>query len=107
MTREPVSLPAGTSYPDLKIVKIFTQKPGRGADLTNAVNVKSVDSDDHDGGVIVTGVEGDKIFNIITTKKTAQIKMIDELGNIEDEFVTNVAPRFSNNELIIINVEEL
>lgn len=106
-TRETVSLPAGISFPDLKVVKIFTQKPGRGADLTNVIDVKSIDSDDHDGGVIVTGTEGDKNFNIITTKKTAQIKMIDNLGNIEDEFITNVAPRYSNRELIIIHVEEL
>jgi hypothetical protein len=106
-TREPITLSAGNSFPELSKVKIFIQKPGRGADLTNVVNVISVDSDDHDGGVIVTGTEGDKNFNIITTKKTAQVRMIDELGNIENEFITNVPPRFNNNELILIHVEEL
>lgn len=107
VARKTVSLSSGSSFPNLSKVKIFIQKHGRGADLMNVVNVDSVESDDHDGGVIVTGSENNKIFNIVTTKKTAQVRIIDDIGNIENEFVTNVPPRYNNNELIIIHVEEL
>ena len=71
--------------------------------------MKSVDSDDGDGGAILTGSEDDKTFNIVTNKKSAQVKMIDQQGNVENDFVTNISPRFdgSTGELTIIQVEEL
>jgi hypothetical protein len=99
----------GTSFNGLKNVKVFLQRPGRGADLSHLINLKSVDSDDGDGGAILTGSEDDKTFNIVTNKKSAQVKMIDQQGNVENDFVTNISPRFdgSTGELTIIQVEEL
>ncbi len=109
-TRRTVDLSTkSSSYADIKQVKVFIQRHGRGADLAHVIKTKTVDSDDGDGGVILSGIEGEKNFNITTNKKSAQVKMIDSQGNIENDFVTNIAPRFDDNnkELTIIHVEEL
>jgi len=109
-TRKPIDLSSREpSYPDVKQVKVFIQRHGRGADLAHVIKAKNIDSDDGDGGVILSGTEGEKIFNIVTNKKSAQVKTIDSQGNIENDFVTNIAPRFDseNKELTIIHVEEL
>lgn len=100
---------AGNSFPDLEKIKIFHQKFGRGADLIHQVDLKRIDSDDGDGGVILTGIENDKVFNIITNKKTAQVRLIDRTGQEENNFVTSVEPRFDPNtkELSIIQIDEL
>ena len=99
----------GNSFPELQKIKIFHQKFGRGADLIHQVDIKRIDSDDGDGGVILTGSEDDKIFNIITNKKTAQVRLIDKTGQEENNFVTNVEPRFDpeSKELSIIQIDEL
>lgn len=99
----------GNSFPDLKKIKIFHQKFGRGADLVHQVDLKRIDSDDGAGGVILTGSENDKLFNIVTNKKTAQVKLIDRTGQEENNFVTNVEPRFDpeTKELSIIQIDEL
>jgi hypothetical protein len=108
-TREPTSISTGDSFPGIKRVKLFIQKPGRGADLANLINVSRIDSDDGQNGSIISGSEGEKTFNIATTQKTAQVKMIDSQGNIENDFVTTVAPRYDSGsgELTIIHVETL
>lgn len=108
-TREQSTSNKGDSFPGIKQIKVFVQKPGRGADLMNMINVSSVDSDDHEGGAIISGNENDRNFHVSTTKKSAQIKTIDRLGNIENDFVTNIEPRFDpkSGELTIIHVEEL
>lgn len=108
-TRQPTSITTGNSFPGVKHVKVFIQRPGRGADLTNMINVSRVDSDDGESGAIISGVDGDKTFNIATTKKTAQVKTIDSQGNLENDFVTNVSPRYDadKKELTIIHVEQL
>ena len=50
-----------------------------------------------------------KNFHMTTTKKSAQIKTIDDQGQLENDFVTNVAPKFDRDsgELTIIHVEQL
>ena len=108
-TRKPVSIGGGDSFPRVNKVKIFIQRPGRGADLAHVIDIKSVDSDNHDGGVMITGTEGDRLFNINTTKVNAQVRVIDSQGNIENEFVTNVQPKYDSNtrELSVIHVEAL
>lgn len=108
-TRKPVTISTGDSFPGLKNVKIFIQKPGRGADLSNIINVKSIDSDNGDGGAIISGTEHDKMFHLVTTDKNAQVKTIDKQGALENDFVTTVAPRYDENkgELTIIHIEHL
>ena len=108
-TRQPISLGSGDSFPQLKRIKIFIQRPGRGADLAHTIEIKSIDSDNHDGGVVITGTEHDKLFNVITTKTNAQVRVIDSQGNVENDFVTSVKPKYDTNtkELSIIHVEAL
>lgn len=108
-TRKKVTLSTGDSFPKIKRVKIFIQRPGRGADLAHTINIKSIDSDNHDGGAFITGTEHDKIFNVITTKTNAQVRVIDTQGNVENEFVTAVQPKYDSNtgELSIIHIETL
>lgn len=108
-TRKATTISTGDSYPGLKQIKIFIQKPGRGADLTNIINVKSIDSDNGNGGAIISGDENDRTFHLVTTDKNAQVKTIDQQGTLENDFVTNVAPKFdqSKGELSIIHVEHL
>ena len=108
-TRDTNTSSKGDSFPGLKQIKVFVQKPGRGADLMNMISVSSVDSDDRDGGAVISGNEHDRNFHVSTTKKSAQIKTIDRMGNVENDFVTNIEPRFDPNtgELTIIHVEEL
>ena len=98
-----------TSYPDLSSVKVFIQRPGRGADLTHHIDVSAINSDDGDMNTMLSGSEGERTFNVTTTKDSAQIKTVDKAGNIENEFVTRIKPRFDSDkkELIIIHVEEL
>lgn len=98
-----------TSYPDLDNVKVFIQRPGRGADLIHQINLQSINSDDGDMNTMLTGKEGDKTFNITTTPESAQVKTVDIAGNIENDFVTRIKPKFDSDkkELIIIHVEEL
>jgi hypothetical protein len=97
------------SFPGLERIKVFVQKHGRGADLMHMINVTSVGSDDGDGGTILTGQENDKTFHMSTTKDNAHLKIVDAQGNVENDFVTNVKPRYdtSTNELTIIHVENL
>ena len=100
---------SGESFPGLKKVKIFIQKPGRGADLMHVIDLKTIDSDDSDGGTVISGSESDKNFHMSTTKKSAQVKTVDDQGQLENDFVTNIAPKFdkSTGELTIIHVEHL
>ena len=99
----------GVSYPDLKYVKIFLQKAGRGADLSHYGKVISIDSDDGKGNTIITAKDDNKILNIIVTSSSAQVKIIDDSGYVENEFITNVKPRYSSeqNELSIINIDDI
>lgn len=97
------------SFPGIRTVKVFIQKPGRGADLTYMINVKRVDSDNGSNGVIISGEDGDNMYHVTTTQDGAQVKVIDSKGMIENDFVTRVKPKFdsASKELIIIQVEEL
>lgn len=109
-TRQPIDLSAKSpSFPNIKQIKVFVQRHGRGADLSHVIKTSSIHSDDGDGGVIISGSEGDKNFDVVTNKKSAQVKTIDRQGNIENDFVTNIAPRYDSGrgELTIIHVEEL
>ena len=100
---------SGDSFPGAKFIKVFIQKTGRGADLAHLAKVASIDSDDGDGGTVLTGHDGDKKLHIITTKKNAQVKTVDDIGNIENDFVTTAPVRYDNDlkEIIIIQVEEV
>jgi hypothetical protein len=108
-TRQPTSITTGDSFPGIKTIKVFVQRPGRGADLTNIIDVNRLGSDNGDNGTVISGTEGDKVFDVITTSKGAQIKTYDNENNLENDFVTNIAPRYDSEarELVIIHVEEL
>jgi len=108
-TRQPTSITTGDSFPGIKTIKVFVQRPGRGADLTNIIDVNRLGSDNGDNGTVISGTEGDKIFNVTTTSKGSQIKTYDNENNLENDFVTNIAPRYDSEarELVIIHVEEL
>tara|TARA_B100002019_G_scaffold263569_1_gene251727 strand:- start:1592 stop:2020 length:429 start_codon:yes stop_codon:yes gene_type:complete len=109
VSRQKNTTSSGESFPGLKKIKIFVQKPGRGADLMHMIDLKTIDSDDSDGGTVISGKESDKNFHMITTKKSAQIKTVDDQGQLENDFVTNIAPKFdrTSGELTIIHVEHL
>lgn len=108
--------PGPGTYPGLKYVKIFLQKPGRGASLIHLGNVTEVLSDDGQGNMIITATDHDdpdKILNIsigkVSTSINSLVKVIDKTGRIENEFVTTIKPTYSDSkhELTIINIEEL
>lgn len=92
---------------DIKSVKIFTQQPGRGADLTFHGRNVTVLSDDGDNGIILNAVDNDRVIQIVTTKDSAQVKILGNDGLVIDEFVTNIAPRYGDGEVTIININEL
>jgi hypothetical protein len=100
---------SGTSYPGLDMVKVFHQKRGRGADLIHQIDVSKIESDNGEGGVILSGSDGDKTFDIITNNKNAQVKVYDPTGKLENQFVTSISPRYDTrtNELTIINIDVL
>ena len=108
-TRQPITTLTGDSYPGIKHVKIFIQRPGRGADLAHLVKINSIDSDNGESGAILSGIEGDKTFHMSTTDTNAQVKVVDSQGNLENDFVTTVAPKYASGtgELSIIHVETL
>lgn len=108
-TRQPITTLTGDSYPGIKHVKIFIQRPGRGADLAHLVKINSIDSDNGESGAILSGIEGDKTFHMSTTDTNAQVKVVDSQGNLENDFVTTVAPKYDSGtgELSIIHVETL
>lgn len=99
----------GSSFKGLKFVKIFLQRTGQGADLIHLAKLKSIDSDDGQGSTIITAQEEEDTIHIVISNKSAQVKVVDTQGNIENEFVTNVAPKFDqdNGELTIIHVNEV
>jgi hypothetical protein len=105
----PAINPVGHSFPGAKFCKIFIQQPGRGADLRHLGKVTRIESDDGEGNTVISAEEGDKTLNVVTTESGAQVRMIDSTGKVENEFVTNVAPRFdsSTKEITIIHIEQL
>ena len=92
---------------DIKTIKIFTQQPGRGADLTFFGKNVSVLSDDGDRGMVLNAVDGSRTIQVVTTKDSAQVKIVGQDGLVVDEFVTKIAPRYGDSELVIININEL
>lgn len=108
-TRQPITTLTGDSFPGIKHVKIFIQRPGRGADLAHLVNINSIDSDNGESGAILSGTEGEKSFHMSTTDTNAQVKVVDSQGNLENDFVTTIAPKYDSKsgELTIIHVETL
>lgn len=112
VTRGSVNTNAGEqTFPGAKFLKIFTQKPGMGADMTSLGKITSIDSDDGEGGVILTARDGEKTINatISSPSKQCHIKIISPAGEIEDDFVTNVDARFDSEQkdITIINIQEL
>lgn len=97
------------TYPGAKFVKVFTQKPGRGADLSTLGNIKSIDSDDGQGGVIISAVDGDKGVDVVMADDQCHVKIFDSKGAVEDQFITNIPVRFDEDqkEITIINIQEL
>ena len=83
------------------------QKHGRGADLIHYGKVVSVDSDNGDGGTIISAKDDNKNMHLIISNDAAQVRIIDDSGYIENEFVTNIKPTFNDKVLTIINIEEL
>lgn len=97
------------TYPGVKYIKIFTQRVGRGADLTHLGRVENVLSDDGKGSTILTAIDNDKTLHIVATNNNTQVKVMDSSGRIEDEFVTNVPTRYDSEKsaMSIINIQEL
>ena len=97
------------TYPGARFVKVFTQKPGRGADLSTLGNIKSIDSDDGQGGVIISAMDGEKGVDVVMADDQCHVKIIDSKGAVEDQFITNIPVRFDKEqkEITIINIQEL
>lgn len=97
------------SFPGIKYVKIFLQKLGRGADLIHLGKVENVFSDDGKGSTVISAKEDGHAIDIISTDKSVQVKIIDNTGRIENEFVTNIPAKYDNekNTMTVINIEEL
>jgi hypothetical protein len=97
------------TFPGIKFIKIFLQKAGRGADLIHLGKVIAVDSDDGQGNTIMTAEDSTKMLHITLTGKASQVKVVDDQGRLENEFVTATPIRFDvdKKELTIINIEEL
>ena len=91
----------------IKSVKIFTQQPGRGADLTFHGRSVAVLSDDGDQGMVLNAMDNEHTVQVITTKEGAQVKIVGQDGLVVDEFVTKIAPRYGDGEITIININEL
>lgn len=112
VTREPVNTNSGkASFPGARFLKIFTQKPGMGADMTMLGKISSVDSDDGEGSVILTAQDGDKTINATISSQSRQchIKVLSGIGEIEDDFITSIPARFDSEQkdITIINIQEL
>jgi hypothetical protein len=109
ITRELEGPSTGDSFPGAQYVKIFIQKIGRGADLAHLARINSIDSDNGDGGAVISGEDGDKKIHIITTKDSTQVRVVDIAGAIENDFITPTPTRYDNNskEITIIQVEEV
>jgi hypothetical protein len=112
ITRVPVNTNSGeSSFPGARFLKIFTQKPGMGADMTMLGKISSVDSDDGEGSVILTARDGDKTINatISSPSKQCHIKVLSDTGEIEDDFITSIPVRFDSEQkdITIINIQEL
>jgi hypothetical protein len=105
----PAINPVGHSFPGAKYCKIFIQQPGRGADLRHLGKVNRVESDDGEGNTVISSSEQNITLNVVTTETGAQVRIIDSTGRVENEFVTNIAPRFDNStkEITIIHIEQL
>lgn len=99
----------GISFPEIETAKVFIQRPAGGADLKYFVDITAVDSDDGDSGTVISGRDGEKQVNIITTKRSVQVRVIDSAGMVEDDFVSSIPPKFdvNNKELTIIQIEQV
>ena len=91
----------------VRTVEIFSQKKGRGADQTFKSKECSVLSDDGNLGMVLNAKNDSKKIHVITTKDSADVKVVSPDGLIEDEFITKMAPRISDGTLTIINIEEV
>lgn len=99
----------GPSFKGLKYIKIFLQRNGQGADLIHLAKLKTIDSDDGEGSTVITATEDEDTIQIVSSKKSTQVKVVDSQGNIENDFVTRVAPKFDDEsgELTIIHVNKV
>ena len=106
--REDSKISTGTTYPGLKFVKIFKQMKGRGADMAYLGKVQSIDSDNGEGGVIMTATEGDQTIHVATTDDNADITVSID-GETIEKFKTTTPVRFDSEskELTIIQTEEV
>lgn len=100
---------SGPSFGEIKMIKIYKQRMNAGADLIFLGKDVVVDSDDGNGGTVLTARESGKMIHVATTKSNAQVKVVGVDGKIEDEFTTTLPPKFNNerSELIIIQVEQI
>jgi len=107
--RVPTGVSTGNSFPGAKFIKVFIQRIGRGADLTHLAKIDSIDSDDGNGGAILTGEDGDKQLHITTTKDSTQVRIVDKTGTIENDFITTTPVRYDDKskEITVIQVEEV
>ena len=109
MQRIPSLNSSGHSYPEAKFCKVFVQRPGGGADLTYFGKITGIDSDDGQGNTIITAKDGERVLNVITTKSNAQVRVISNTGEVDDEFITSIPARFdpSSKDITIIKIEDL
>ena len=100
---------SGPSFGDIEMIKIYKQRMNAGADLIFMGKDVVVDSDDGNGGTVLTAKESGKMIHVATTKSNAQVKVVGVDGKIEDEFTTTLPPKYNNerSELIIIQVEQI
>lgn len=105
---EDSKISTGTTYPGLKFVKIFKQLKGRGANMAYLGKLRSVDSDNGSGSVIMTAVDGEQTLHVASADGRAEVKVSTD-GEIIDQFQTSTPVRFdkTGGELIIIQTEEV
>lgn len=97
------------SFPGANNVKIYKQRPGVGADLVYVGKTVTFQSDDGDGGTVGSASDIDKTLQFVTSKNSTQVKVVDQSGGVEEEFVTTVPVKFDseNYDIIIIHVEQI
>lgn len=98
------------SFPGARILKIFTMRPGGGADLTHEADEIHIRSDDGSGGVILSATDRDgRTYDISLISKPesrCEVKSYDSTGGGEMSFKTNVPIRYDPvaKDITIINI---
>jgi hypothetical protein len=95
------------SFPGLQHVKIFIIRPQGGADLTHWGKDVTVESDNGQGGVVLTCKEDDGTLIHVTTSEENADVTVSRGGAVVDQFRTVSPVKFKNDVLTIIFKQEV